>query len=124
MKLPVDVIAQTIRIGSAPGAGATAEEIVKELDRAGFVILPKEAPDGPEEEIGLTAAPQNLDVDKLVDELFHAVQMEQGLGFVGDGETFAGRADFFRRIRGRLEWNRAAVRKMRNFLKKYGELGQ
>jgi hypothetical protein len=62
------------------------------------------------------------EVDALTDELFHAVQKEQGYAHVSDGETFATKAEFFRRIRGRLEWSRAATRRMRAFLKKHGEL--
>ncbi len=42
MKLVVDLIAETIR-NDTRGAGAHAEAIMEDLDRAGYVIVPKEA---------------------------------------------------------------------------------
>lgn len=65
---------------------------------------------------------ERAEVDGLVNELFHRVQKEQGYAHVSDGETFATKAEFFQRIRGRLEWSKAASRRMRAFLKKYDEL--
>lgn len=61
------------------------------------------------------------EVDRLVQELFGAVQTSQGYFYVSDGETFATRAEFFERIRGRLDWGREAVAKMNAFLRKHGE---
>lgn len=63
------------------------------------------------------------EIAALANELFGAVQMEQGYAYVSDGEYFDNKADFFVRIRGRLEWSKAATRRMRAFLKKHGELG-
>lgn len=61
------------------------------------------------------------EVSLLVDELFGQVEKAQGYAHVSDGETFATKAEFFKRIRWRLEWSKAATRRMRTFLKKYGE---
>jgi len=72
----------------------------------------------------MTARAPDNDVTKLVDELFQKVQLEQGHAFVSDGETFPTKAEFFQRIRGRLEWSKAATRRMRAFLKKHGELAR
>lgn len=64
-----------------------------------------------------------LDVERLVNELFHAVQNAQGHAFVSDGETFDSVTDFFARIRGRLKWSQETTRLMREFLKKYERIG-
>ena len=64
------------------------------------------------------------EVDKLADELFRKVSKEQGYAFVSDGETFTTKAAFFERVRGRLEWNKAATRRMRDFLRKHNQLPQ
>ncbi len=61
-------------------------------------------------------------VQDLADELLESVETAQGYFFVSDGETFPTTAQFFERIRGRLEYGKLAVRKMRAFLKKHGEL--
>lgn len=61
------------------------------------------------------------EVLKLTDELFRAVEASQGYFFVSDGEEFDTKAEFFERIRGRLEHGHAAVRVMTRFLNKYGE---
>lgn len=58
----------------------------------------------------------------LVDDLFRAVETNQGLFHVSDGETFASKAKFFERVRGRLTHGREAVRKMEGFLRKHGQL--
>lgn len=60
-------------------------------------------------------------VDVLADELFRKIEKSQGMAFVSDGETFSTRAQFFERIRGRLQWQREGVRVMSAFLRKYGE---
>lgn len=62
-----------------------------------------------------------LDIDRLVDELFSAIQTAQGYSFCSDGETFASVPDFFARIRGRLRWSEEATQVMRAFLKKYDQ---
>lgn len=62
------------------------------------------------------------DVKELADELFRKVEKAQGFAFCSDGETFPTKAQFFARIRGRLEWNKAATRYMRAFLRKHGQL--
>lgn len=63
----------------------------------------------------------SLDVARLVDELFGAVQGAQGYAHVSDGETFTNVPDFFARIRGRLRWSEEATRLIRDFLKKYDQ---
>lgn len=63
---------------------------------------------------------ETLEVAKLVDELFAAVELHQGFFHISDGETFASKAEFFGRIIGRLKHGRRAVKKMEAFLKKHG----
>lgn len=63
-------------------------------------------------------------VHLLVDDLFRAVQTNQGCFHVSDGETFASKAKFFERVRGRLTHGKEACRKMEAFLRKHGELRQ
>lgn len=65
---------------------------------------------------------ETLEVAKLVDELFAAVHTDQACFHMSDGETFASKAKFFARIRGRLKHGQAAARKMEKFLTKYGAL--
>lgn len=64
---------------------------------------------------------QRREVEALGAELFKIVETDQGHFFVSDGETFPTTAQFFERIRGRLEYGRRSVRKMAAFLRKYGE---
>jgi hypothetical protein len=59
------------------------------------------------------------EVERLFDELFHKVERAQGYAFVSDGETFETKAELFKRIRGRLEWNKAASRIMAAWLRKH-----
>lgn len=59
-------------------------------------------------------------VEKLVDELFCAVEQSQGYAFVSDGETFVTTAEFFERVRGRLGYARKTVVAMEMFLCKHG----
>lgn len=61
-------------------------------------------------------------VSLLVDDLFRAVETDQGYFYVSDGETFASSAKFFERVRGRLKHGKEATRKMEAFLRKHGEL--
>lgn len=68
------------------------------------------------------ASSADKSVIELVDELFSKIEVSQGHFFVSDGETFPTREQFFERIRGRLQHGREAVRLMRGFLAKYGEL--
>lgn len=60
----------------------------------------------------------------LNDELFAAVERDQGLAHVSDGQ-FGGdpsRDEFFNVVRAQLRHAQAAARKMRAFLKKYDQL--
>lgn len=65
---------------------------------------------------------KEVEVERLADELFGAVQTNQGFFHVSDGETFPTKAQFFERIRGRLKHGSAACRKMQAFLRKHGEM--
>ena len=65
---------------------------------------------------------ERAEVTKLVDELFRTVEKPQGFAHCSDGETFGTKVDFFVRVRGRLEWSKAATRRIRAFLRKHGEL--
>lgn len=65
---------------------------------------------------------ETMRVALLVDDLFRAVETDQGFFHVSDGETFASGAKFFERIRGRLTHGKEACRKMEAFLRKHGEL--
>ena len=67
---------------------------------------------------------ERAEVDKLVDELFSKVEKAQGFAHVSDGETFETKAELFKRIRWRLEWSKAATRRIREFLQKHGELSR
>jgi len=60
------------------------------------------------------------EVDKLAAELFRDVQKHQGYFFLGDGETFRTKAEFFNRVQGRLAHGLEACRKMQAFLRKHG----
>lgn len=62
------------------------------------------------------------EVEKLAAELFASVEGDQGFFFVSDAEVFPTTEQFFKRIRGRLQYGERAVRKMRAFLKKYDAL--
>jgi hypothetical protein len=62
-----------------------------------------------------------MEVARLVEELFALVQGHQGYFHISDGETFASKAKFFERIRGRLHHGKQAVRLMEGFLKKHGQ---
>jgi hypothetical protein len=66
-------------------------------------------------------ASERQEVSRLTDELFRAVELPQGYFHISDGETFATKAEFFERIRGRLRHGRAAVHAMEAFLDKYSE---
>jgi len=69
------------------------------------------------------SAEESAQVELLADELFAKIQASQGYFFVSDGEGCGmTRPRFFDRMRGRLEHGREAVRIMRVFLVKYGEL--
>jgi len=62
-------------------------------------------------------------VAKLADELFAKVEYDQGVGFVSDGMGAIGSHEaFFNAVRSAHKHTAAAERKMRAFLKKYGEL--
>ena len=62
-------------------------------------------------------------VSDLLDELFCAVQEAQGHGFFSDGEAFGfTHQQFFEQVRTRLDWNQEALRIIKKFLRKYGEL--
>lgn len=62
-------------------------------------------------------------VPALLDELFANVQEAQGHGFISDGEAHGfTHKQFFEQVRIRLSWNAEAVRIIRKFLRKYGEL--
>lgn len=65
---------------------------------------------------------ERMRVDRLVDDLFYAVEEPQGFFHVSDGETFSTAAELFERIRGRLEWGKEAVKRMEAFLRKHGEM--
>lgn len=65
---------------------------------------------------------EQAEVERLVDELFDAVQSSQGYAFISDGEMFNTKRQFFERIRGRLEHSRESVRIIRAFLHKHGGL--
>lgn len=65
---------------------------------------------------------ETMQVALLADDLFKKVETHQGYFHVSDGETFASRAKFFDRIRGRLSHGKEAVRQMEAFLRKHGEL--
>lgn len=58
----------------------------------------------------------------LADELFTEIETAQGYAFVSDGETFPTKAQFFARVRGRLEYQKAGVEIMRKFLRKHKQL--
>jgi hypothetical protein len=62
-------------------------------------------------------------VERLSDELFILVEKAQGFAFISDSEG-AGmtQAQFFERVRGRLNWSEKSCELIRKFLKKYGEL--
>ena len=64
-----------------------------------------------------------MSVDELADELFLAVEKAQGFAFISDGEG-AGmtRRQFFKRVRGRLDWSRRASREIAKFLRRHGQL--
>jgi|HubBroStandDraft_4_1064222.scaffolds.fasta_scaffold04643_6 hypothetical protein len=65
------------------------------------------------------------DNEQLADELFELVQKSQGMAFVSDAEGAGmSREQFFRRIRGRLEWSKESCKQFKQFLKKYGELNE
>lgn len=66
-------------------------------------------------------ADERAAVEALVNSLFALVETHQGYFHVSDGETFATRAEFFGRVRGRLAHGRAAVSEMESFLRKHGE---
>lgn len=65
-------------------------------------------------------------VERLAAELFKAVESAQGFAYVSDGEAHAGtvESEFFRRTRGRLEWSKEVTLKLREFLKKHGQLNK
>ena len=65
---------------------------------------------------------ETMAVALLVDDLFAKMQEPQGYFHVSDGETFASKAKFFARIRGRLKWGKEATKRMEAFLRKHGEL--
>jgi hypothetical protein len=65
---------------------------------------------------------KSKEVDELVDELFNAVQLNQGYFHISDGETFNTKREFFKRIKGRLAHGQIAVQKMKAFLKKYDQI--
>lgn len=71
---------------------------------------------------GRSRIDETMEVAKLVDDLFAKVQKNQGHFHISDGETFASKAKFFERIRGRLAHGKQAVRVMEAFLRKHGEL--
>lgn len=65
---------------------------------------------------------ETMEVCRLADQLFALVERDQGYFHQSDGETFASKAKFFARIRGRLAHGKEAVRKMEAFLEKHGQL--
>lgn len=60
--------------------------------------------------------------ESLCDELFGAVQLNQGYAFLSDGMGSMNRSAFFSTVRQALRHNRLASRKIYAFLKKHGEL--
>lgn len=62
-------------------------------------------------------------VSALVDELFRKVEPEQGHGFFSDGEGYGlTHQQYFDHVRTRLSHNEKAVKIIKRFLRKYGEL--
>lgn len=62
-------------------------------------------------------------VSDLVDELFDAIQEDQGHGFFSDGEGVGlTHQQYFDHARTRLVYNERAIKKIKKFLRKYGEL--
>jgi hypothetical protein len=62
-------------------------------------------------------------VSKLVDEIFEKVQASQGWGFFSDGEGYGlTHQQYFEHVRTRLRHNVEAVKIIKAFLRKYGEL--
>lgn len=70
----------------------------------------------------MTQDDESAEVDLLTDELFTEIQRAQGFAFFSDGETFRTKAEFFERVRGRLEWQKRGLVIMTRFLKRHGEL--
>lgn len=61
-------------------------------------------------------------VQKLAEEIFAAVQYDQGKAFISDGiEASRSRAQLFAVVRGSLKHSQLVVRKTRAFLRKYGQ---
>lgn len=62
-------------------------------------------------------------VASLADEIFFLVQVDQGFGFISDGlGALPSRQKVFDTVRGALKASERATRKMRRWLKKYGQL--
>lgn len=65
---------------------------------------------------------KELSVEDLADELFGAVEYDQGRGFVSDGMgALKSRPEFFEVARLHLRHTELAAKKLRAFLRKYGE---
>ena len=61
-------------------------------------------------------------VEKLNNELFRKIERSQGYFFVSDGEEFPTVDAYLDRLRGRLEHGEAAVKIMRDFIKKHSKV--
>jgi hypothetical protein len=61
-------------------------------------------------------------VRKLNDELFSAVEKHQGFAHISDGMDAMDRDRFFEAVRFALDHSHVATEKLRDFLRKYGEL--
>jgi hypothetical protein len=65
---------------------------------------------------------QDAEARFLLSEIFNAIQGDQGNFHISDGEDTTSRDALFQMLRWRLRHGKAAVRKLRAFLKKHGEL--
>lgn len=61
-------------------------------------------------------------VEKLCDELFHAVQKHQGFAHISDGMGAMTHEQFFAAVCFALDHSKVATETMRAFLVKYGQI--
>lgn len=59
----------------------------------------------------------------LADEIFQMVEHDQGFAFISDGlNSCKNKKQLFATVRGALKYTEISARKMRKWLKRYGEL--
>lgn len=64
-------------------------------------------------------------IEKLAAEIFDLVEFDQGKGFISDGlDALKTERELFEIVRGHLRASERAARKIRGWLKKYGQAGK